>query len=111
MTKQNEVEVEAVSYDISGLNRDNALFELRATHGLSEKEAKAYYKANKPEAGPSWKEVFYTALSTGPMSEQEFDEIIDTGTDNVIAHKSAHKMVWLCAQRIWDVLEDAEDSE
>ena len=77
MTKQNEEVVVPVSYDIAGLNRDNALFKLRAEHGLSEKEAKAYYKDNKPEAGPSWKEVFYTALATGPMSEAEFDAIID----------------------------------
>lgn len=49
----------------------------------------------------SFKADFYDFLAEGSRTEAEFDEFIaDNGTDNVVKHKSAHKMVWELAERI-----------
>ena len=100
-----------VTYPIDGLTRDEAIIALVATHKLSLKDAKAYYKANKPAPTASWKEAFYAELGSAPMDEARFDEVVAEGSDNIVAHKSAHKMVWECAQAIWTSVEASDDEE
>jgi len=96
MSTKNEV-----VYDIDGLNRDEAIFKIASENGGDIKAAKLYYKDNKGAPAPSFKATFYAALADAPMTEEEFDAIIATGSDNVVSHKSAHKMVWEMAQKVW----------
>ena len=93
--------VEEVTYDLDGLTRDAAIGKLIYVEGLAEKDAKAYWKANKPEPKPSWKKTFYAELAAGPMDEARFNELVELEGGNVEAHKSAHKMVFEMANAIW----------
>ena len=86
---------------LDGMSRDEAIIYLVATEKMDLKDAKAYWKANRPEPKPSWKKLFYAELAAGPMTEERFDELVATEGGNVEAHKSAHKMVFEMANTIW----------
>ena len=87
--------------NLEGMSRDEAIIHLVANEGMELKDAKKYWKENKPEPKPSFKKLFYAELAEGPMDEARFDELIENEGGNVEAHKSAHKMVWTLAQEIW----------
>lgn len=88
-------------FDLEGMSRDEAIIMLVATEGLAIKEAKKYWKDNRPEPKPSWKKAFYLELGTGKMTEERFEKLIELEGGNVEAHKSAHKMVFEMANAIW----------
>jgi len=88
-------------HDLTGMSRDEAIVYLVATEGLEMKEAKKYWKENRPEPKPSFKKAFYAELAEGPMTEARFDELITTEGGNVERHKSAHRMVFEMANAIW----------
>ena len=92
---------EVVSYDLDGLTRDAAIGKLIYIEGLDEKAAKKYWKENRPEPKPSWKKAFYAELAAGPMDESRFEKLVEEEGGNVLAHKSAHRMVWEMANAIW----------
>ena len=83
-----------MSISIEGLSRDEAIIQLVTEEGLSLKEAKAFYKDNKPAPRPSFKSRFYAELAESPMSEARFEEVITEEGGNVEAHKSAHRLVF-----------------
>ena len=91
--------VEAPS--LEGMSRDEAIVYLVATEGYGMKEAKAYWKDNRPEPKPSWKKSFYAELKGGVMTEERFEALIAEEGGNVEAHKSAHRMVFEMANAIW----------
>ena len=86
---------------LDGMSRDEAVIYLVAEKGLTLKDAKVYWKANRPEPKPSWKKAFYAELGDGAMTETRFEELIDLEGGNVEAHKSAHRMVFDMANAIW----------
>lgn len=92
---------EKVLPSLEGMTRDEAIVYLVATEGYDMKEAKAYWKANRPEPKPSWKKSFYAELKTGVMTEERFEALIAEEGGNVEAHKSAHRMVFDMANAIW----------
>ena len=89
-----------ITLDLTGLNRDEALFQLQ-TKGMALKDAKAYWKDNRPEPKPSWKKAFYAELGEGKMTEARFEALIAEEGGNVEAHRSAHLMVFEMANAIW----------
>jgi len=91
-----------IKHDLAGLSRDEAIVHLVAEKGLAMKDAKAYWKANRPEPKPSWKKSFYAELAEGPMTEARFEALVEEEGGNVLAHKSAHRMVWEMAGMIWE---------
>ena len=88
-------------YDLEGMSRDEAIIMLVSDEGLAIKDAKKYWKDNRPEPKPSWKKAFYAELAEGTMSEERFEALILEEGGNVEAHKSAHKMVFEMANAIW----------
>ena len=87
--------------NLDGMSRDEAIIHLVAKEGMELKDAKLYWKENRPEPKPSFKKMFYAELSNGPMDEKRFEELVEKEGGNVLAHKSAHRMVWEMAQTIW----------
>ena len=90
-----------INISIEGMSRDEAIIALVTEEGLTLKEAKVYYKENKPEPRPSFKKRFYAELEEGKMTDERFAELIEDEGGNVEAHKSAHKLVLDMANAIW----------
>ena len=88
-------------YTLDGMSRDEAIIMLVSEKGLAIKDAKKYWKDNRPEPKPSWKKAFYLELGKGKMTEERFETLVAEEGGNVEAHKSAHKMVFDMANAIW----------
>ena len=91
-----------MTISLEGKSRDEAIIALVTEEGMSLKDAKAYWKENKPEPKPSFKKRFYEELANGKMTEKRFNTLIEEEGGNVEAHKSAHKLVFELANTIWE---------
>lgn len=69
----------------------DAIIGLVQDHGMSNEEAKAYYKANKPQASRGHAASLYAELEKGPMTDDEMDAWMDTrNSTNVKKHRSTY---------------------
>jgi len=87
--------------NLDGMSRDEAIIHLVTEGGLDLKDAKAFWKENRPAPRPSFKKRYYEELGAGKMKEARFEELVDGEGGNVLAHQAAHRMVWELAQKIW----------
>ena len=78
--------------NIEGLDKNAAITALIQS-GLDFKAANTYWVENRPERGTGFKARFYAILETGPMSEKDFDALIEAESVNIVKHKSAHNAV------------------
>ena len=78
--------------NIEGLDKNAAITALIHS-GLDFKTANEYWVENRPERGTGFKARFYAMLETAPMSETDFEALIDQESVNIRKHKSAHNAV------------------
>jgi hypothetical protein len=66
------------------------------------KQAEEYWTLNKSSVRSSgFTANLYSRLESGPMSDEDFNNLIDAGSKNVQAHKSYYNGVREMANKIW----------
>ncbi len=90
----------AKEINIEGMDKNAAITAL-INSGLDFKAANKFWVENRPEGGSGFKAGFYAKLVEGPMSETEFEMLIQDASTNVQKHKSAHNAVREAANEIW----------
>ena len=87
--------------NIEGMKKDEAMTVL-IQGGLDFKAANEYWVENRPARGTGFAARFYGALETGPMSDEDFEDLITGDSANVLKHRSHYGSIRDLANKIWD---------
>lgn len=90
-----------MSINIEGLDKNAAITAL-INSGLDFKAANKFWVENRPERGTGFKARFYALLETAPMSEKDFEKLLESESENIRKHKSAHNLVRELANALWE---------